>query len=155
MTDHKFQIFDVLNHLSKKNIKFFDDLSEEDLKAIQPYVLIRWLSGSSNPIQVLLLNEIANQYVFSLQQHKPLLIKLLLSCTSGNTQRYQWSSMAKNANGSFPAACGVVKQYFGYSTKEAKQALPLLTNDDIMQFAGDIGLQKEDVVKLRTELKKR
>jgi len=155
MSEHKLEIFDVLNHLSKKNTQFFDNLSDVELKSIQPYVLTRWLSGSNNPFQLLLLNEIANPYVFSLQHHKNLTIKLLLSCTSGKTQRYQWIGLAKKSSQSMPLSCNVIKQYFGYSMKEAKQALPLLSSEDIMQFATDLGMQKDEVAKLKVELKKK
>ncbi len=151
MAEHKLEIFRVLGELDKKNIKFFDSLSEEEKKAFQPLVVSRWLSGTSSKQQLFLLNEIVNQYVFALCNHKALLYKLMIICTTGRLQRYAWNKQLSKGS-SHPFTIKAIQQYFGYSSKDAEKVINLLSNDDISLMAEESGWQDEDLNKLRKEL---
>ncbi len=152
---YKFDIFKLLDKLSLKDKKFFDDLSEEDLKALQPLVLMRWMSGTTDARQVFFLNELLNPMVFPLTKHKQLLLDLLMICSSVKVKRYFWNKTKNNKKTSTPHTIELIKQYFGYSTIEAKQALPLLSNEDILEYATYLGYQTTEVKAIKKELNER
>lgn len=155
MSKNKVDIFQALNNLSKKNSAFYDQLSEQEQKSLQPVVVMRWLSGTSNARQVFFLNEFVNTKVFSLYRHPKLLCQLMTVCTTGQSQRYHWNKVQKGKSVSMPNANAVIRQYFGYSSSEAEQALPLLDNDDIVQYAEHLGWQSDDIKGLNKELRAR
>lgn len=153
MADYKFDIFKVLDHISTRNQAFFDKLSDDDLKDIHPLVLMRWLTGTSDKRQVFFINTLANPYIFSLTKHKRLLLKLLMTSCSGKSQRYAWNKQLSKAGASKPISTRVVCEYFGYSKRDADDALKLLQKQDILSMAEDLGYQHEDMLKLRREHK--
>jgi len=151
---HKYDIFKVIEHLNTKNDEYFRTLSDEHLKPIQPYVVLRWLSGTTGARQVYFLNELVNPFVFSLYNHKLLVLCLMTICTSGKFRRYKWSKpKGKNITGKTQTV-NVIRRYFGYSTKQASEVLPLLDDLAIIQYAQHLGVQPEDIKKIKTELKK-
>lgn len=150
---YKFDIFQILEKLSTKNRNFFESMSEEDLKAIQPLVLMRWMSGTSNSRQIYFLNELVNHFVFSLTKHKMLLIDLLMICGSGKPQRYNWLKPKSKKTTSTPKAIEVIKEYYGYSTLEAIEALPLLDATDIISYAEYLGKQPDELKVISKEVK--
>lgn len=154
MTTERVDIFELLGKIDTKQPDLFSSYTEEEQKTIAPYVIMRWLSGISSARQIIFINELVNPYVFTLGKDKDLLLKLLSICTNGRQQRYKWVKQAKKEP-SFPLATKLVKEYFGYNTKHAKDALPILTNDDMIGFAEELGYQPEDIKKLKVEMKKR
>lgn len=153
MKNYETNIFDVLSALDRKDLKFFDILDEKQLKDISPYMLMKWLSGTNDLAQIYILNETINNYAFSLQKHKELLIDILSICTSGKTKRYKWNKTKKSEK--FESTLSVIKDYFGYSSKEAKDALNLLDDKAILAYSEMLGRQEEDLVKIKKELKQR
>lgn len=150
--NHKLDIFEVLGHLSKNSPGFYVKLTEEEKKALQPLVVMRWMSGTSNASQVYLLNELVNPFVFSLTNHKKLLVDLLSICGPGKTQRYQWKKAGGKKAGKQSLAADVVKEYFKYSTSEAIDVLSLLDDNTIMSYAEQLGRQPDEIKKLKKEL---
>jgi hypothetical protein len=151
----KIDIFKLLERLSVKDYKYFEALSEEELKSIAPLVLMRWLSGTSEARQVYFLNELANPMVFSLSKHKQLLLKLLTICASGKTRKYTWSKAKGKKTSNTPKALEVVKQYYGYSTNHAIDAMKLLSNEQILEAAEYLGTQPTELKEISKELKTR
>lgn len=152
---YKFDIFKLLDRLSVKDKKFFDELSEQDLKALQPLVLMRWMSGTTDARQIFFLNELANPMMFPLYKHKELLLNLLMISSSGKVKRYFWNKPKNNKKTSTPQMIEVVRQYFGYSTLQAKDALSLLKDEDIIGYAQYLGYQTPEIKALTKELKTR
>lgn len=152
---HKIDIFQVLNHISTKDRSFFNQLSDEEKKAFQPLIVMRWLSGTLEARQIFFLNELVNPFVFSTHTHKELLYYLMTTCTSGKPQRYSWNKALSKKSSGTPMSTSIVKDYFGYSTLHAVEALPLLSKDDILDYAEQLGRQKEDIAKIKKELKNR
>lgn len=147
---HKLNIFDVLKKLDTKQFNF-DLLDESEKKALQPYLIMKWLSCTSNELQIQLINEFVNPYVFNLFQDKQLLCDLLSVVTSGRTKRYQW--IKSNSTHAKPASIGVIKQYYQYNDCYANDALPLLSESDIIDMAEELGYQSADIKKIEKEWK--
>jgi hypothetical protein len=148
MSRDAFDLFEGLGSLSSKGFSWYDGLSPEGKKAAAPLVIMRWLSGTSDPAQIVAINTFANPYIFSLGQEKGLLFKLLAASTTGRNKRYQW---IKNPSGkSDSTALRCVKEFYGVSTREAK--LFEIDADTLEQMAEELGWDKPDIAKLKKEL---
>ena len=148
---HKNDIFEVLGKLNTKNAEYYDNLPEENQKALHPLLLQRWMSGTDSAKQVFLLNEIVNPFVFSLFKHKPLLWKLLTLAAPGSFKKYQWMSQKSEAGHNKPASTVVVMEYYKYSSKHAKDAVKLLTYDQVVSLAHSLGYQQDTITKIKKE----
>ena len=146
----KLDIFAILAALDKKDVDFYANLSAEEQKQIQPFVLMRWLSGTYNKRQIILLNQLVNPYLFVSSFPKEVLWYLLTICTSGKSQRYFWNK-PQLGKSTAPIATKVIQQYFGYNRSDASDALKLLTSDDVIMMAEELGWQEDEVNKIRKE----
>ena len=121
--ERKLDIFRVLAALDAKDYHFFANLTDEEVKALVPFVVARWMSGTTDARQVFFLNEVVNPYLFSLTEHKQLLWDLLLIANSGKKQRYAWNALPSKKNTAKPLTVDVLKQFYGYSTRDAVDAV--------------------------------
>ena len=151
MADHKLEIGRVLKALDQKNISFFDSLDETEKKAFQPLIVARMLSGTASKRQVMMLNQVVNPYIFKLTNHKGLLCKLMTICTSGEVQRYDWMKPQLKSS-SFPISVKVIQQYWSCNSVEAERSRLVLSTDDLLEAADELGWQDDDLNKLRKEL---
>lgn len=151
MTD-KVDMFHMLSQIDDKNYHWFDSLSDREQKSIAPIVTMRWLSGTLSERQIIFLNEFVNPHIFSLNHHKGLLYRLMCVAVDGNRSRYKWLK-TKNKGGTRPISTQVVCDYFRYSSKQAKQCLPLLTAVDVVELAEELGRDKSDISKIKKEMK--
>lgn len=154
METRKLDIFKVLEQINQKDL-FYQPLTEEEAKQFVPLVTMRWMSCTDDARQVMFLNEFANPYVFSLYKHKELLADLLVACSSGVRQRYTWMKGPSKKQSKTPAITAVICEYFGYSSKHAASAIPLLTDTDILSYAEQLGKQSDELSKIKKELKTR
>lgn len=143
-----------MGKIDAKQRDIYSTYTESEQKTIAPYVAMRWLSGVNDMRQIIFLNEIVNPYVFALGKDKDLLLKLMTICTTGKQRRYKWIKQGKKET-AFPLATKLVQTFYGYSKSHAKDALPSLTNDDLLSHAEELGYQPAEVKKLKLELKKR
>lgn len=151
MAERKLDIFDVLKNISTKNVAFYDSLTNDQVNSFQPLVVMRWLSGTFSKQQVYLINELVNPFVFSLHTHKKLLWQLMSTCTAGKTQKYTWKKKLGKVT-SNPASVKVVREYFHYSTTQAKKAVGLLQSGDIISMAEELGWQDDEINAVCKEL---
>lgn len=154
--DFKLDVFKTQDHIYKKDINFYRNLSEEEQKGFAPSVVMRWLSGTKTELQIILLNEFVNSRVFdsTFYKHKELLYFLLVICGIKKPFKPIWNKTISKKS-SVPTIISVIRKTFGYSSMEALDVLPLLSNDDIIKYAEDLGLQKEELNKIKKELKNR
>jgi hypothetical protein len=151
-TNYKLDIFDLLNKLnSAKSRDIYAQLSEDERKGFAPLVVMRWMSGTSDERQIMLLNEFVNPAVFSLGKHPHLLMQLLQAASSKTPKRYAWLSVkSKKKN---VEAMKVVGEYFGMSSREVRLLDPFPTKEEVLKMADEIGWQKDDIKKLEKEYK--
>lgn len=149
-TERKLDIFRVLKALDEKDVEFYASLTTEEQKAFQPFLVMRWLSGTYSKQQVFLINELVNPYAFDFREHKELLWYLLTICTSGKSQRYVWNkSSATTPTAS--NAIQAIQEYYQYSRRDAERALKILTQDNVIQIAEELGWQDDEINKIRKE----
>lgn len=149
----KLDIFALLGSLnSPKSGDIYANLSEDERKGFAPLVVMRWMSGTSDERQIMLLNEFVNPAVFSLGKHPHLLMQLLQVASSKQAgRRYQWlgiKSKKKNVE-----AQRVVGEYFGMSAREVRMLNLFPPQSEVMQMAEELGWQKDDIKKLEKEYK--
>jgi hypothetical protein len=149
-TKYKNDIFAVLGQANNKNAEYFENLPEDQQKALQPLLIQRWLTGTESARQVFMINEIVNPFVFSLFRHKQLLWQLITICTPGKFQKYTWTSQ-KTDKHSKPVSAQIVSQYYKYSAKHAKDAVKLLTYDQVVELAHQLGAQQDTITKIKKE----
>lgn len=146
-------LFALLDNISRKNVAAYDRLTDEELREFQPFVIMRWLTGTKSARQVFYLNTLLNPFVWTLPKHKKLLYYLLTSSTDGKPQRYTWTKVQSKKISSRPSSVEVIKSHFGYSTSHAIDALKVLSVDDVIEYANELGYQKEDIAKIKKEWK--
>lgn len=92
---YKNDIFEVLKQIDNRNYQYYDTLSEEQQKEIQPYTLCRWMSAiAGNEYNHMALtidiNNNVNKHFWELSKYKDLQWKLLCSCGNKKFNRHQW-----------------------------------------------------------------
>ena len=145
-------LFGFLAKLNRRDHRAYDNLSEEAQAVAHPFVIMRWLSGTSDQAQIVRLNEFANRYVFALGAEKALLFKLLAAACTGKTHRVSW--IKGPGTGSTKLAIEAIMAKYDCSTREAEEYVQLLDDADVVQCAEDAGWDKDQLKKLQAELKK-
>lgn len=154
--EYKLELWPLLRNISTKNVGYYDSLSEESIKEFQPLVLQRWLTGCNNARQLYFLNELVNPYVFTLGgKHKKLIYDLMTLCTTGKDYRYKYPKAKAKRTTTMPKTVAVIKQAYGYNNSDANDAIPLLSDEDIISMAEQHGMQDGEIKELKKELKKR
>lgn len=146
-----FELFDSLSKISRGDQQWFDRLSDEDKKSAAPFVLGRWLTGTSDSAQLIRLNTFVNPYMFSMGQDKALLFKLLAAACTGKTTRYQWIK-APSATKATKRSLEAIKQYYDISTREAALYAINISGADLIEMAEELGWDSDELKKLKKEV---
>lgn len=143
-------IFKLFDKINAGDFEFYDKLSAEEKKEFSALIFMRWLSGTSDSCQVVMLNNLVNEFVFNLGKHPALLSKLLVVSTTRRQKRYQWIKANTKAV-KCDERCKILNSRYGLSTREARQMLELLKTEDYLEIAAELGYQKDELEKLRKE----
>lgn len=135
----------------KRDLEWYSKLSEEDKKSAAPFVIARWLTGTSDAAQIVRINSFVNPYLFSMGDQKELLFRLLAASATGSTGRYQWIKSPGSA-GASGLNVQVISDYYDITMREAKSYLSLTTDDTIMKMAEELGWDKDAMTKLKKEM---
>ena len=147
----KLDIFKVLGDLSSGDHLTYRKLSDEEKKGFAPLVVMRWMTGTSDQRQIVAINSFANKYIFPLGKHPELLAQLLAACSSKTSRRYNWVGIKSSKKKTLARL--VVQEYLEYSSLEMKKLEVLPSNDEILEMAELLGWQKDEIAKLKKELK--
>jgi hypothetical protein len=143
-----FDLFAGLAALSKGDKDWYDNLSLEGQKAAAPFVMMRWMCGTSDGAQIVRINSLVNTQVFNGVSSKSTLFKLLAIAATGKSSRYSWlkgpGSKAKKLS------LEVLKQYYECSTREA--ITYKVDAETLLEMAEELGWDKEELTKLTKEL---
>lgn len=148
MSRDAFDLFAGLDRLTAGDMTWYDKLSDAGKKAAAPFVMMRWLAGTSDPAQIVRLNTFVNPYAFSLGQEKALLFKLMAASTTHKPKRYYWLKAPGGTTNRL--SLEVVKQYYGWSTREA--ALQPFEAAELVTMAEELGWDNDQLKKLKKEL---
>lgn len=151
MAERALDLFKFLGALNKRDLQAYAKLTDEAKKEVSPLIIQRWLSGTSDPAQIIRLNEVANPYIFTLGTEKELLCKLLAAACTGRTSRTSW--LKGPGSTSTRLSLDAVMEYYQCSPREAEEYLPRLTADEVIEFAETAGWDKDKLKKLAAELK--
>jgi len=148
----KLDIFSLLSDLNDpKAGDIYAQLTEDEKKGFAPLIVMRWMSGTSDERQIMLLNEFVNPYVFALGKHPHLLMQLLQVASSKTNKRYNWLGIKSKKKGI--EAARVVEEYFEMTPREVASLNPFPTEDEVIRMAEALGWQKDEVAKLKKEYK--
>ena len=126
-------IFDTLKKIDQRQEDYYDNMMETDQKQLHPLVMTRWMSGTSDPAVIQMLNLTNNRYNFHLANHKQLLMRMLLISASGQSRRYQWLSKAKEQ--SQTRSIKAIRAYYDCSQREAEMYIKMHTMEEIVEMA--------------------
>lgn len=147
---YKNDIFEVLKHLDKKDYGYYESLSEEQQKEIQPYTLARWMSatyGNETAHQSLnkRVNERVNKRFWELSKYKDLQWKLLCTVGNGTIYKHQWVGAAKS---SYDKTTNLLRKFYSnLNDEEFNMKLQRLKKTDIQEIKQYLG--EEDKEKKR------
>jgi len=145
-----FDLFAFLIQLSKGDLTAYEKLSPEAQKACAPFVLMRWMTGTSDAAQIVRINTFVNPYAFSLGQNKALLCRLLATTATGRSSRYRW--IKGPGTKAEKLRLEVIKQFYGCSTREASEYR--IDPESIMEMAAELGWDDDELKKLKAEVAK-
>ena len=152
---YKYDLPALLKSIPYKNEKYYSNLSEEEQKAVSPLIAMRSLTGTTSAKQVFYINELVNPFVFNIGKHKELLIDLMTLCTfnAGSFRKNGKPLLKKLSNA--PVSQSVIMEYFGYNSIKATDAIDLISKDDIISIAEEMGKDDKILKSIKKELKAR
>lgn len=124
-------IFRFLEKMNEGDFRFIDNMSDEEVKSIAPFVLLMWANGakSNKEYHVVLTDNLCNTKVFQLHNHPRLLLKLFFAANGGiDNTRY---SFVKTVSKEESATIKIVAEYYKIGYDSAKDYMRLLTKEDI------------------------
>jgi hypothetical protein len=149
----KLDIFGLLGKIDKSSSgDIYANLSDDEKKGFAPLVVMRWMSGTSDERQIMMINSFANPLIFNLGKHPHLLMQVLQVCSSKTFKRYQWLGI-KGGNKKNNEALKVVSEYYEMSMREVKLLDPFPPASEVLAMADELGYDKDAIKKLEKELK--
>lgn len=159
----KLPLSKVLFELDNRNINFYETLCDENKKEFQPFVLMRFMSSSSDSAEISKLslistNEFVNKHFWDLSKEKELFAKLLPASGLGFKLKHSWIVNKKTKNTDI--IYNLAKEYHKYvhnwdaNKTEINIFISKLSIDDIKEICHDLGKQQDETKKITNEFKK-
>ena len=153
MTDkEKLDIFDLLKRVDSGDVTFYDNLDPNLQKQFAPVVACRWMAGTQSPVQIKLVNEFVNRYVFALHQHKGLLYRMMVVASDGSAKPYHWMKK-KTKGGTRPVSAEIIEARLECSEREAIDYSKLLDEATVLSYVQELGYDDAYIKKVQAEFK--
>ena len=152
--ERSIDIFTLLEQIDRKNYQIWDSLTEEQRKEFSPLVTLRWMAGTTDPVQLIFLNEIMNPTIFTLGDKKEFLLKLLTVCSNGKLKRYQWINYKVGGSKKMKKSVELIANHYKLGPKEAEDTRRLFNEEELIELAEANGWQKDEIKELLGELRK-
>ena len=127
----KVDLFGFFKEANNGNFAYIDELSDEEVKSLSPFVLTMWANGaqSNTAAHVILTDLYMNDKVFSLSKHPRLLLKLFIEANSGmGNTRYKF---VKSVSSRESADTKMIANHFNVGYDVAKGYRELMTDEDL------------------------
>jgi hypothetical protein len=92
---YNLDLWKLLQNADENNLTYYDELTDVERPEFQPLIIARWMSGvpddnKNAEYYMDAVNQIVNEYTFSLAKYPDLLWRLIASCGAGKKQRHVW-----------------------------------------------------------------
>ena len=136
-------LFDFLKAANRGDFGFLDRLSDEDLKEIQPFVVLGWLHGAKDnrDAHTILTDVYVNETLFTLHRHPRLVLQTMIAANSGiDNTRYEYVKSTSKKETSRVIA---VANYYSVTTSEAKDYINILDKKEVDKIVEMMGYADE------------
>mgnify|MGYP001120331979 CR=1 FL=1 len=125
-------LFGFLDKMASGDYRYVEQMSEEDVKKINTFVLLMWEGEDDNIIRNIITDQYCNDVVFSLSKHPRLLLKLFVAANDGlGRTKFQFVKSVSNQESKIYK---LIATYYGCGYHEAKDIHRLLSKDDIKEL---------------------
>ena len=149
MSDSRLDIFEVLKNIDNKNYSYYENLSEDEQKKFNTFMVLKWSAGTSSYNHYHHVNDICNRYVLNFYNHPNLCYKLFAAISDGNKKKYTWNKSYKSEK--FKYKLKALTEFLDCSEKKAVPYLNYYTNDQFIEMAEQLGWDKKEISKLKKE----
>lgn len=158
-TNDPLNIFNELKQMDLKNANFFESLTDEQKKQLQPYSLMRWASGCEGQYKYYVLqmiNTLVNKdYGLIKTEDKELLWKLLSACGTGTLNKYSWIKPVGKKQTNTPKIDELILQEnIDVNDKELNLIKKFLTEESLEKYCKYQGYTDKEIKDVKTEFKK-
>jgi hypothetical protein len=140
----KNDIFYILSKIDEMDTTAYGEFEKE----FSPYMCMKWMAGIRDPKKILYVNTLLNSVVFSLSKEKKLLYYLACCTSNGTKNRYNWIKRPKKPNKDL---IDVVMKFYDMSYNEARDSLKLISKNDIIDMAKQMGYTDKEVKSLKSK----
>ncbi len=150
----KLDLFGIIKRIDSYDYFLYETLSDEEKKELSPFMLFWWFASTKDDNQLIRMNHLLNHLIFNLpDRHKELLVKLFVVASNKQDERYSFDKNRNKAATKASMSVAVIRDYYKYSEREAKDVQRLLSPGQILEMAESLGYEKEQITKLKKELK--
>ena len=160
---YKLDIKEVLGNIDRKNYSWFSNLSEEEQKAFEPFVIMQFMSAGSNNIEdeyfLEMTNEVLNKGFTYTSLNKELFYRLCCVCGTGNKSFHKFIRPVKNKKSDMPNLERFFTELYESDFKKNELILLYKINKDHPKshwedYAESLDWKPDDIKNLLKEVKK-
>ena len=130
----KFDIQYVLKRFQHGDYEFVNNLSDDDLKELNPFVMLMWAAEPMDNIeaQKIVLDDFIGDKFFELYKHPKLQMMLMIAAVSGFSGGYRFMRPSKKSE--HDKTVELVMREFSCDRNAATEYLEFLTEDDLAEL---------------------
>jgi len=135
MSSKDYDLFEFFNRMNAGDFDYVDEMSDDEVKKLSPYVLLMWVRGAKSAatrhIHVILTTLYCADKVYALAKHPRLLLKLFIAANCGiDKTRYGFMKQNKVNDKTLDK----IMQFYDVTLNEAEQYRRLLSEEDLKEL---------------------